>query len=223
MAEAAAGDPPPESDPLGNAERRRLAAPVFARLLDHLMGQHPNAHRRLAAHAGRRVRLGLQDRSGRPIDWLCQTLEFDAGGHPRAAAPGAADAEIYLFADTRALGALRAGRPRELLDALRLEGDPLLAGLVGEILADLRWDAEDDLAALLGDLPARRLSVWFTQGRAALLDTGRRAGDQARRLSARMVDASGMMAPRAGVESLDAVLRDLAERLDALERRMDRC
>ncbi|MEZ5651468.1 MAG: hypothetical protein R3E87_13075 [Burkholderiaceae bacterium] len=203
---------------------RQLVTPVFVRLANHLLGQHPNANRRLAAHVGRHVRVGLQDRASRPIDAFSVTVRIVDGGRIGSGSEAAntpADAELYLQAGPSTFSALAGGQPRAALDALRLEGDPMLAGLVAEILADLRWDVEDDLAAVIGDVPARRLSSWFGQARAALADTGQRTGTQLERVGARLVETGAMTAPRAGFETLSDTVRELLDRLDDLQHRLD--
>jgi ubiquinone biosynthesis protein UbiJ len=198
----------------------RPVQPVLARALDHLLGQHPNARRRLAAHAGRQVRMGFQDTTGRPWPGLGLTVRIGDAGRVSADGTGQPDAEIHLTLRAATFSAVARGQARSLLSDLRLEGDPLLAGLVAEILGDLRWDAEDDLAALVGDVPARRLAGWIADVRAALADSGARAAGQARRVGIRAMAGNPLLAPRAGFEALEATLSELGQRLDALEARM---
>lgn len=210
----------PSSDRAGPQGPGRLLDAALARVLVHLIDQHPNARRRLRAHAGRSLRMGLQDRGGRPIDTLSASLRIDELGGLRAAGThDAPQAQLWLTLDAGTVASLARADLRRLRPRLRLEGDPLLAGLVAEILGDLRWDPEDDLAAVVGDVPARRLFGSLQAAREAVTDTGARAAGQFEEAVSRAIDRAGPLAPRSGFEDLQALLQELDARIRALEAR----
>jgi ubiquinone biosynthesis protein UbiJ len=128
-------------------------------LVNHVLSREPVATRRLAQHAGRRIRIEL---TGQP-DFLpplppatvlltpAGLFEFDA----QADAAEASDLRVALFLPdpTQLLAALAGdARPRVAID-----GDAALAGEMQWLVDNLRWDIEGDLAAAIGTLPAHQV------------------------------------------------------------------
>ncbi|MEZ5738459.1 MAG: hypothetical protein R3E68_02640 [Burkholderiaceae bacterium] len=187
---------------------------------DHLLGQHPNARRRLRAHPGRLVRVGME--SGPvPVPGRLQViwLRITEQGTLAPAEPGEPDVQLLLKPSVTALADLLRDGPAALAPHLRVEGDVLLAGLLGELILDLRWDAEDDLSRWIGDVPARRVAKAVAGADTALRDAGARIGRQAARVAAQATaDGSLPLAGREAFERLQADISDLGRRLDAIER-----
>ncbi|MGB7306658.1 MAG: hypothetical protein WBD13_20490 [Burkholderiaceae bacterium] len=143
----------------------RLASAVSLRVVgaafNHLLAQHPNARRRLAAHQTKTICIGLENNLPRVVDAIVSppTLwyKIEPDGSLRTAPAGNADATLLVQPSIQAAMDVASSGTGDLARHLRVEGDVLLAGLVGELVQDLRWDYEDDLSRVVGDIPARRV------------------------------------------------------------------
>lgn len=114
-------------------------------LLNHVIGQEPEAMARLARQQGRVVRFQWRD----VVVQLCATA---AGLLERA--PAAAEAELQLtLTQSSPLEIARATLAGEK-PAVRIEGDVQLAAEVNWLVDHVRWDIEEDVARLIGDAPA---------------------------------------------------------------------
>jgi ubiquinone biosynthesis accessory factor UbiJ len=101
---------------------------------------------------------------------------------------------------------------------VRMQGDPALAEEISFLARHLTWDAEEDLARVIGDIPAHRVA------------SGARAvGEWSRDASVRVAQGAAeywteenpLIASRVKVESFVQGVRDLADALDRLEKRID--
>ncbi|HSV52621.1 MAG TPA: hypothetical protein VLJ57_10910 [Burkholderiaceae bacterium] len=114
-------------------------------LLNHVLGQEPEAMARLARQKGQVVR----------FEWreiVIQLAATPAGLLERA--PANAQAELTLTLTQQspfdlARAALQGEKP-----AVRIEGDVQLAAEVNWLADHVRWDIEEDVAQLIGDAPA---------------------------------------------------------------------
>ena len=145
-------------------------------LLNHVLGQEPEAMARLKRQKGRVLEITWQDLGLR----LAVT---PAGLVDQAPAGARADLTLALTQDSPlelARTALRGDKPE-----VRIAGDVQLAAEVNWLADHLRWDLEEDLARLLGDAPAHALAAGMRQAASAIktfaarFDTGRPAGTPA--------------------------------------------
>jgi len=195
---------------------------AFMGAFNHLLGQHPNAATRLAAHVGKRVRLGVDGSElprfvPRPEVWAIIT---DAG-RLDAADEGEADVQLLLKPSIAAGQAFATEGVGGLASHLRVEGDVLLAGLLGELIQELRWDYEDDLASVVGDPAARRVS-----------DTIKTGADKASHIASRVREQASSVAREATshedastvagqvFRSAKSGLSQLDDRLSAIEKKI---
>jgi ubiquinone biosynthesis accessory factor UbiJ len=96
---------------------------------------------------------------------------------------------------------------------LRIDGEVLLAGVLGDLAEHLRWDVEDDLSKVVGDIGANRLARGF----AALRD---QAADNTRRIessvAAWLTTEQSVLLDRVSFDDWRAELAQLERRIDAL-------
>lgn len=156
---------------------------AVAGALNHLLAQHPNARRRLAAHESKRICIGLDATESAVAAVLARNsqlwFEVDGQGVLRAAPAGQADASLLVKPSIQAAMDMASGGRGELARHLRVEGDVLLAGLLGELIQSLEWDYEDDLSRVIGDIPARRVGELASRVGAAGQNVGRAVGRRA--------------------------------------------
>lgn len=208
----------------------RVAAPkllgagtlkAFMAAFNHLLSQHPNAGSRLAAHAGRKIRIGV-DTNGlpaflpRPQLWA----SISAAGQLVPSDVGDADVELLLKPSLAAGQALASVGVAGLSSHLRVEGDVLLAGLIGELIQELRWDYEDDLARVVGDPAARRVGEALKTGQDTAGQVVQRVRAQAESVAreATSGDGAATVANKA-LNATKSSLSSLEARLGSLERK----
>ncbi len=190
--------------------------------LNHLIVQHPNAAGRLAAHAGRRVRMGVDTGSmgsmmAAPELWLL----IDPAGHLVPATQGEADVQMLLKPSLAAAQALASQGVRGMSPHLRVEGDVLLAGLLGELVTELAWDYEDDLSRVVGDQAAARVGEALRGGERRLREFADRTRDQARNVFDEAMSRDNAAAVgRSAFQSLRSRIGQLSERVADLEQRV---
>lgn len=211
----------------------RIASAVSVRAvaaaLNHLLKQHPDARRRLAAHAGKRVRIGLDDSAAGVVRNMIASsqlwFDIDEQGALQSTGSGEADASLLVKPSIQAATDMASGGRGELARHLRVEGDVLLAGLLGEIIQGLQWDYEDDLSRVIGDIPARRVGELASRMGAAGQQV---SGAVGRRVSQAMTGArnnddpgaQSSQAPlvsRGQFDALNAELQALRARIAQLE------
>jgi len=195
---------------------------AFMAAFNHLLGQHPNAASRLAAHAGKRVRLGVDGSDlprfmPRPEIWAM----ISDSGRLESAAEGEAEVQLLLKPSVAAGQALASEGVGGLASHLRVEGDVLLAGLLGELIQELRWDYEDDLASVVGDPAARRVSGAIKTGTDRATHLASRVREQASSV-AREASSRDDAATVAGqvFRSAKDGLSQLDSRLAAIEKKL---
>lgn len=191
-----------------------LPSVLAANALNRLLAREPWACERLAPHAGKSVRLALDQRH--------ITLAIQSGGRLQPCDPAIVpDVSVRLPAGQlgRLPEALRRKDAAALTALLHLEGDAGLAQVVSGLAQDLRWDVEHELAERFGDIAALRLM----QGAAALRrGVQRTRGQLAANLAEYLAHESGMMLSRPGFAGWRTGLQEAGARLDALEERLAR-
>jgi ubiquinone biosynthesis protein UbiJ len=204
--------------PLGGAPLSAILA-----ALNHLLAQQAWARERLRAFAGRTVRLGVEP-SAPMAAWVPELhARIDAEGSLVAAADGPADVSLWLRPSVDALFRGLAQGPQGLSGHLRVEGDVLLAGVLGELAARLRPDVEEDLSRVTGDVIARRVLGGLRAVRdEARASRGRLERSATEYLTVEQPQLAGAAALREFGDAVQALAGDvdrLAGRLAALQRR----
>ena len=195
---------------------------AFMAAFNHLLGQHPNAATRLAAHAGGLVRIGvdagkLPAMLPRPEVWAVISPE----GRLQTAQAGAADVELLLKPSLAAGQALATEGVGGLASHLRVEGDVLLAGLLGELIQELRWDYEDDLARVVGDPAARRVGDALRSGSETAGQWFGRVREQASSVAREATSGDGAATvARKAFQSAKTSLEQLDSRLSEIEKKI---
>jgi len=188
-------------------------AGLALRVLNALLQREDWARRRLAAHAGKVVRLS----AGGP--WRLQAAISSEGLLQVSDAAIVPDVVVSLPEGRwRELPELwRRGGMAEVSSAARIEGDAGLAQAVSDLAANLRWDVEDDLARVMGDMAALRL----TGGLRALGVGARQAAERARdNVAEYLGEESGLAVRRPEFDAWQDGIEALRGRLDALDRRV---
>lgn len=211
---------PPANAPADPAvERRDLRGLPLSGLLaavNHVLSQQSWSRQRLLAHRGKVVRLGID--ASFPLSVFAPNLLTRIGedGLLQSAQGGQADVSLWLKPSFDALfNGLRDG-PVALSGHLRVEGDVLLAGLLGELAQHLRWDPEEDLSKVVGDAAAHRVGTTAQQAGQTLRDSGTRLQDQASQF---LTVEQGLLLERASFDAHKADIEALRQRIDALGQR----
>jgi ubiquinone biosynthesis protein UbiJ len=183
--------------------------------LNALLRREPWACERLAAQAGKSLRLSVGEQAG-------VQLTIGSDGLLRVC-----DAAIV----PDVILSIPAGRLRELPAAWRaqglsgvtglahIQGDAGLAHLVSELARSLRWDVEDDLSRLVGDVLAVRLVRGGRLLASGLHETARRARGN---LAEYLGEESGLGVGVADVQDWSRERQVLEDRLARLEARLGR-
>ncbi len=207
---AKGGEPSAE---IQRRDLRGLPLSGLLRAINHVLQQQGWARERLIAHQGKSVRLGID--GSFPLAALVPNLmtEIDADGFLTPASVAGADVSLWLRPSLDAMfGGLRKG-PAGLSNHLRVEGDVLLAGLMGELAQHLRWDFEEDLSRVVGDAGAHR-AVSSAQA------LGARLQDSQQRLESSAVQwltvEQAYLADRASFAAFSEELRELTRTVDRL-------
>ena len=176
--------------------------------LNHVLRSAPLAMERLRPHAGRTVAVHVG-----PV-----TLAFtiQTTGEVTAAMPAASrdlDVHVSPFLVPRL-----AAREEAAFREVRMQGDPALAEEISFLARHLTWDAEEDLARVIGDIPAHRVA----SGARAVGEWGRDASVRVAQGAAEYwTEESPLIASRVKVESFVQGVRDLADAIERLEKRID--
>jgi ubiquinone biosynthesis protein UbiJ len=144
----------PLLQPAAGEVRHRLVL-----LLNHVLGQEPEAMVRLARQKGRVVELSWRE-------WHLR-LQASAAGLLEQA-PEGVSAHLTLTVAEASPWALAQAALRGEKPPVRIAGDVQLAAEVNWLVDHVRWDLEEDLARLLGDAPAHTLAQGGRQAAAAL-------------------------------------------------------
>ena len=190
-------------------------ADVLLRGLNALLRREPWACERLAAHAGKSLRLT----AGEPWTLRCAI----ASDGTLLACDRAVVPDVVL--------SIPPERRRELPGAWRdqglagvtglghIQGDAGLAHLVSDLARGLRWDVEDDLSRVVGDVAAVRLTRGARELAGGLRQAASRAQDN---LTEYLGEESGMGVREADFQAWAADRQALESRLERLDARLRR-
>lgn len=204
---------------------QRLQVPALSALLaavNHLLGQHAWARHKLAMHARKHVRFGLDGSLfGLPAPELWALISPDgllvlAGAETAPPEPALA---LLLRPSVEAVFAAARDGAQGLSRHLRVEGDVMLAATLGELVQQVRWDPEEDLSRVVGDAAAHRIGQAAGQARVIADDLRRRLERTA--VSFLTVEQPQLVS-RSMVDGWVAQVSALVARLDAIERRITR-
>lgn len=121
--------------------------------LNHVLKQQPAARDDMRAQAGREVRIVVAG----PLGAVHSDARIDADGFLSLASNATPAAILTLSPSLDALfGVLGAGAGG-LGPHIKVEGDVMLAALLGQVAQGLRWDFEEDLSRFVGDGVAHRV------------------------------------------------------------------
>ncbi len=178
--------------------------------INHLLGQHAWARRRLGAHAESVV----------AIEAFGVTLRFAItrdGFLSDASREDGTDATIAIAGD--AAGALLGGGIDELMSHVKIQGNADIADTLGFIFRHLKWDREADLAQVFGPIIGRRLDLAMAQGGRAVPEAGARL---ARNAGEYLVHEGQMLVARTEMQALQEQLLHLRNDMARLDKRIAR-
>lgn len=208
------------SESLGQGATRALLA-VF----NHVLSQHQWARDKLGMHAGRTVRLGLEQDNLPKLPFLPPPeiqAQITPEGYLEALLNSATvvenpSVEMHIKPGFEALSSFSKDGPQGLLKHMKIEGDVMLAAALGEIASQARWDYEDDLSKVVGDVAARRAGRLVDDTRYALQDGAQFARGRVDALRAR---EAFPLPGRDMLGQMDQRISDLGRRLDALSQNL---
>ena len=185
----------------------------IVRALSLLLDREPWAKTRIAAHAGKTVRIRISR-----LD-LRFTLSHD-GCLVRADPAVVADVTLTI-PDSR-LGEVPAALrnrqdPTQLASLLHLEGDAGLAQLVSELARDLRWDSEHELARFTGGMLSKQIHLLLQR---AIAGTTVVAGRLSENVSEYICEEAGMVLGKPALQSWEHTLRTSTVQLDQIDARL---
>ncbi|MGO1766048.1 hypothetical protein CAP48_05030 [Advenella sp. S44] len=185
----------------------------IVRALNLLLDREPWAKKRIAAHAGKTVRIRISR-----LD-LRFTLGHD-GGLARADPAVISDVALTI-PDSRLSevpAALRNRQdPAQLASLLHLEGDASLAQLVSELARDLRWDSEHELARFTGGMLSKQIHLLLQR---AIVGTTAIAGRLSENVSEYVSEEAGMVLGKPALHAWENTLRTATVQLDQLDARL---
>lgn len=206
------GSPAPRADAL-----RGLPLQVLLAALNHLLAQQQWARDRLAQHAGRVVRLGLDPDSSLARLAPPMLLAITPQGRLQPASEAPPAVTLWLDPSVNALFEALQGGARGLRRHLRIDGDVMLAGTLGELAEHLRWDAEEDVSRLVGDVAAHRLAQFFRQASMRLQATRARVESSAVQY---LTAEDPQLVAKGALSDAAQSISDLQARVDRLETRL---
>jgi len=147
-----------------------LVTPALAErltlLLNHVLTSEPVATERLRAHAGRQMRLVLENWPSLlpeppPLSWRITPaglLEWSGAVAARSdALPDASACDLTMRLDASNPAALMARGLLGQMPSVQVEGDAQLAGDINWLMQNLRWDVAADIDRLFGPAWAQPL------------------------------------------------------------------
>jgi ubiquinone biosynthesis protein UbiJ len=164
------------------------------------------AREKLAAHAGRTVRLSCG-----PIQ---RTIAIDAAGR---FVDGVSPPEVSLAISPADVPALLAG-PERWTELVRADGDASLAATFGELAATLPWFVERSLSGVFGPILGQQVS---DAGRRLLAFSGYAAGRFGESVARYVRDEAKIAIGPAEAGGFAADVAQIAARTDALVARVD--
>jgi len=115
--------------------------------INHLLAAEPWAQAKLAAHAGKLVR----------IDTGAATLTFRIALDGLLLAADADEAATVVIRMKLADLPMMAQNRERAFSYVKIEGDAEFAAAISQVAQSVRWEAEADLSKLVGDIAAQRL------------------------------------------------------------------
>lgn len=188
-----------------------LAAGMFLRATNRLLGRERWARERLIAFAGGTVELSCA-----PLPGLAVQILADGTLAQAPADPGASVAVRLTSASLAALAA-SLGRDNALADAVQISGNEALAGEVRYLLRHLRWDVEEELSRWIGDALAHRVAGAVRSFAGWQRDAARRLVENVAEYA---VDEHRILLQRAELQALSAEIESLSAALARLDERM---
>ncbi|MBL8519801.1 MAG: hypothetical protein JNK75_03935 [Betaproteobacteria bacterium] len=182
---------------------------MLARAINRVLGDYPEALRRLAGHAGKRSRLSC--------GLIHLEVRLAADGRVEPVGAGATgDPDMTFSIAPAVLPRLAIDRTAALREA-RFTGDGELAQLIAELARELEWDLGEDLSRLIGDIAAQRvthdarqLHAWQREARSRLHDN----------LAEYLTEERQAFITRDDLESLARANEDLRDACARLEARL---
>ena len=190
-------------------------ADVLLRGLNALLRREPWACERLAAHAGKSLRLT----AGEP--WTLRCAIASDGTLLACDRAVVLDVVLSIPPERRRElpGAWRDQGLAGVTGLARIQGDAGLAHLVSDLARGLRWDVEDDLSRVVGDVAAVRLTRGARELAGGLRQAASRAQDN---LTEYLGEESGMGVREADFQAWAADRQALESRLERLDARLRR-
>lgn len=204
------------------ARPRLNGAPLQAVLaaVNHVLAQQPWAGERIAAFAGRSIRLACErDVAAAPLLPDLHTRIGEDGLLHATVDEAPVAVTLWLRPSVAALFDGLTGGARALAGHSRVEGEGGLAAALGEIAHGLRYDAEEDLSRVTGDLVAHRL---FSDARTLGERLTRLRDDSASALGQYLTTDAAQLVESRELAVFAQELSALAERIDRLDRRLTR-
>jgi len=186
---------------------------LLLRGLNALLRREPWARDRLAAQAGKTLRLSAGD------PWTLQCA-IAADGSLQTCDPAIVPDVVLSIPPERRRdlpAAWRTGGLAGVTGLARIQGDAGLAHLVSDLARSLRWDVEDDLSRLVGDAAAVRLTQGARAVAASLRQTAARAQDN---LGEYLREESGLGVQQADLHAWQQDCQRLESRLARLDARL---
>ena len=181
--------------------------------LNALLRREPWARERLAAHAGKSLRLTAGD------PWTLHCAITSDGGLQTCDRAVVPDVVLSIPPERRRdlPGAWRTGGLAGVTGQAHIQGDAGLAHLVSDLARTLRWDVEDDLSRVVGDVAAVRLTRGARELAGGLQQTARRAQDT---LGEYLGEESGLAVRQSDFQTWQQTRQSLESRLDRLDARV---
>lgn len=186
---------------------------VSVNLLNALLNREPWAKDKVAAHAGKTVRINIARFS------FLYTLHYD-GSLSVADAAIVPNVSLSLPEDkfSELPDAIRnRDNPQLLSSLLHLEGDAGLAQLVSDLARDLRWDIEHDLTRMVGPILAKRLMQGFGFVRESGQELVRRGTEN---VSEYLSQEAHVVLSRPAFERFQEQVKQKNKQLDELQNRL---
>ena len=186
---------------------------VSVKLLNALLNREPWAKDKIAAHAGKTVRINIARFS------FLYTLHHDG---TLGMADSAIVPNVTLSLPENRLAELpeavrNRANPQQLSSLLHLEGDAGLAQLVADLARDLRWDLEHDLTRIMGPVLAKR----FISGIGFIQKNGQEfVLRSAENFSEYLSEEADILVSRPAHDHFQVQLAQTGQRLDDLQNRL---
>lgn len=179
--------------------------------INHLLAAEPWAQARLAAHAGKVVR----------IDAGMVELVFRIAGDGLLTAVGGDTSpapNVTIRMQMSDLPMMARDRERAF-SYVQVEGDAEFAATIAQVAQSVRWEAEEDLSRLVGDIAARRLVQTGKSLVEAVQTTHRKLSEN---LAEYFLEENPMLVRPASVEDFASEVVKLRDDMERLAKRIDR-